>query len=321
MAFVPIARDPPPRYTRRSLALLDALRALTAFTPPPALPECEPGLLADVLEAHGLAPLASYQLEHGRMGAGAPEALRERLLTSYQGIVNDNVLKLVALRGVLREAEDIPVVLLDAAAYVDWLYPHLAFRPVGDLRVAVKAEDAARLAEKARLRALRTDHGGRTAVFSDGKIDLTFQEGLFAGAPADLPLFQRARPYRAFGPGAARPSAEDALLSTVGEQALLGLLAPLVTYVDVRELLRLRLDADYVRARAATLGLSRALHGATLLVAHFFPEVAAEAAAVRPALGFPERVAVERVVDAARDPARLRHLRGADAATRLVVAP
>jgi hypothetical protein len=32
-------------------------------------------------------------------------------------------------------------------------------------------------------------------------------------------------------------------------------------------------------------------------------------------------VAVERVADAARDPARLRHLRGADAAARLVVAP
>jgi hypothetical protein len=34
-----------------------------------------------------------------------------------------------------------------------------------------------------------------------------------------------------------------------------------------------------------------------------------------------ERVAVERVVEAARDPARLRQLRGAEAAARLVVAP
>ncbi len=303
------------------MALLDALRALAAFSPPPALPGCDLALLGDVLEAHGLAPLASYQVEHTRLGAGLSDAFRERLLTSYQGVLNDNVLKLVTLRGVLREAEGVPVVLLDAAAYVDWLYPHLAFRPVGDLRVAVKAEDAIRLAGKAGLRPVRADHGGRTAIFSDGKIDLVFQEGLFAGAPADAPLFERARPYRALGPGAARPSPEDALLSTVGEQALLGLLAPLVTYVDVRELLRLRLDAEYVLARAAALGLSRALHGATLLAAHFFPEVADAAAAVRPALGFAERVAVERVVEAARDPARLRHLRGADVATRLVVAP
>jgi hypothetical protein len=305
------------------VALLDALRALTAFAPPAALPDCDPALLGDVLEAHGLAPLASYQLEHGRIGASAPEALRERLLSSYQGVVNDNVLKLVTLRGILREAEDVTVVLLEGAAYVDWLYPHMAFRPVGALRVAMRGEDGRRLAERTKgaLQLLRTEHGGRTAVFSDGKVDVTFQEGLFAGAPEDAPLYERGTPYRAFGPGARRPSAEDALLSTVGEQALLGLLAPLVTYVDLRELLRLGLDAEYVRRRAGDLGLSRALHGATLLAAHFFPEVADAAAAVRPDLGLAERFAVEGVVASARDPARLRHLRGVDAAARLVVAP
>jgi Uncharacterised nucleotidyltransferase len=305
------------------LALLDALRALTSFTPPPALPDCGLALLADVLEAHGLAPLASYQLESTRLGAGIPDAFRERLLSSYQGVVTDNVLKLVTLRGALRELEGLPVVLLDAAAYVDWLYPHMAFRPVVDVRAAMRAEDAPRFAEamKGRLDLVRTENGGRTALFSDGKVTFAFQEGLFSGAPADVPLFERSRPYRAFGPSAARPSAEDALLSTVGEQALLGLLAPLVTYVDVRELLRLGLDAEYVRARATALGLSRALFGATLLAAHFFPDVADAAAAVRPGLGFAERVAVERVVEAAKDPARLRHVRGADAAARLVVAP
>ncbi|HEY6003326.1 MAG TPA: nucleotidyltransferase family protein [Anaeromyxobacter sp.] len=305
------------------MALLDALRALTAFKPPPALPECELGLLADVLEAHGLAPMASYLLESTRLGAGVPDGFRERLLSSYQGVVTDNVLKLVTLRGALRELEDVPVVLLDAAAYVDWIYPHMAFRPVIDVRAAMRAEHGPRFAErmKGRLELLRTEHEGRTAVFSDGTVAFAFQEGLFSGAPADAPLFERSRPCRAFGPSAARPSPEDALLSTVGEQALLGLLAPLVTYVDVRELLGLGLDAKYLRARAAALGLSRALHGATLLAAHFFPEVADAAALVRPDLGFAERIAVERVVEAARDPARLRHLRGADAAARLVVAP
>jgi hypothetical protein len=305
------------------LPLLDALRALTSFTPPPALPDCDLGVLADVLEAHGLAPLASYQLESTRLGAGVPDALRERLLASYQGVVTDNVLKLVTLRGALRELEDVPVVLLDAAAYVDWLYPHMAFRPVIDVRAAMRAPDLPRFVElrKGRLDLLRTEHGGRTAVFSDGTVTMSFLEGPFSGAPADAPLFARSSPARAFGPTAARPSAEDALLSTVGEQALLGLLAPLVTYVDVRELLKLPLDAAYVRERARALGLARALHGATLLAAHFFPEVADAGAAVRPALGFAERVAVERVVEAASDPARLRHLRGADAAARLVVAP
>lgn len=305
------------------MPLLDALRAVTSFTPPPTLPECELPLLADVLEAHGLAPLASYQIEQTRLGAGLPDGFRERLLSSYQGVVNDAVEKLVGLRGLLRRAPAARLVVLDAAAYLDWLYPHMAFRPLGDLKLAMRAEDAAQFAEASKdvLRLVRTDHGGRTAIFSDGKMTLVFQEGLWAGGPADAPLFERATPYRVFGPSAFRPSAEDALLSTVGEQALLGLLAPLVTYVDVRELLGLELDAAYLAARARALGLTRALHGATLIAAHFFPEVADAAARVRPELGLVERVAVERIVDSAKDPARLRHLRGADAAARLVVAP
>ncbi len=305
------------------MPLLDALRAVTSFTPPAALPECDPALLGDVLEAHGLAPLASYQLEHTRLGAAAPEALRERLLTSYQGVVNDNLLKLVTLRRVLRSAADVRVVVLEAAAYVDWIYPHLAFRPLGDVRLAVAGEDGARFAErvKADLTLARTEHGGRSASFTDGTVTLVLQEGLWPGAPPDSSLFERAQPYRVFGPSAFRPAPEDALLATVGDQANLGLHAPLVTYVDLRELLALPLDDAYVRERAEALGLSRALHGATLLVAHFFPQAADAAARLRPALGFAERIAVERVAEAAKDPARLRHLRGEDAAARLVVAP
>jgi hypothetical protein len=294
-----------------AVALLDALRALTSFAPPTTLPEADLAVLGDVLEAHGLAPLASYQLETTRLGAGVPQAFRER-----------NVLKLVTLRGVLRTAPDVPVVLLDAAAYVDWLYPHMAFRPVGDLRVAIRPADRARLLEAAGgLSIEQEDHDGRTAVLTDGRITITVQDALWAGGPAEGPLFERGRPYRAFGPGAMRPSPEEALLGTIAEQAGMGLLAPLVTFVDLRELLGLELDADHVLGRAEALGLSRALYGAVALVSQVFPEVAEAAARVRPALGLAERIAVERVVEAGKDPARLRHLRGADSAARLVVAP
>jgi hypothetical protein len=216
-------------------------------------------------------------------------------------------------------------VLLGAAAYLEWLYPHMAFRPVGDLRVAVAAEDGPRFAERLgatlNLQLVRTEHAATTAVFTDGALTLTMQEGLWPGAAPDAPLFERARPYRTFGPSARRPAAEEAILSTVAEQALLGLHAPLVTYVDLRELLLGPHDPGYVKERAAALGLSRALHGATLLVSHYFPETEEAAARLRPELGLAERVAVGRVVEAAKDPARLRQLRGADAAARMVVAP
>src|SRR5512141_2581319 len=130
-----------------AVALLDALRVLTAFDPPDELPPCDLAELADVLDAHGLAALASYQLESRRLGAQVPRWFRERLLPLYQGVVNDNVFRLVTLKGALKQV-DVPAVLLDGAAYVDWLYPHLAFRPIGDLRLAVPAVDGARFAEQ-----------------------------------------------------------------------------------------------------------------------------------------------------------------------------
>jgi hypothetical protein len=303
--------------------LLDALRALTSFTPPEKLPECDPALLGDVLEAHGLAALASYQLEQHRLGADAPEGLRERLLTSFQGVVNDNLQKLMTLRALLRDVEGLRVVVLESAAYVDWLYPHLGFRPLGDVRLAVATAEGQRFVDavKGEWKMLRTEHEGRTVVFTNEKASVSMQEGLWPSGPEDGPLYARAEPYRVFGPSAYRPSAEDALLGSVAEQALLGLHAPLVTFVDLRELLARPLDSGYVLARASSLRLERALYGAMLLVSHFFPESEAAAALLRPTLGVAERVAVERVVDAVRDPARLRAVRGADAAARMVVAP
>ena len=305
------------------MALLDAIRALTSFEPPPALPQCDLEELVHVLTAHGLAPLASYQVEHTRLGVGLPPSFREALLGQYQGVVNDNVLKLVGLRGSLRAAPDVPVVLLEAAAYVDWLYPHMAFRPVGDLRIALRGMDGPRFAAavKEHLSLERTEQGDRVAVFGDGRITVTAQEGLWPGGPEDALLFDRRTAHPAFGPSAARPSAEDALLAAVGDQAMNGLLTPLIAFVDLRELVRLRLDAGYVRGRAAALGLSRALYGSCRLLSHFFPEVAPAAGALLPELGPAERVAVDRVVEAASDPARLRHLRGTEEVARLVVAP
>jgi hypothetical protein len=309
-----------------SVPLLDAIRALCEFDPPERLPPCDLDELADVLVAHGLAPLASYHVENRLVGAGLPDSFRERLLTVYQGVVNDNLYRVLTLRGLLREVGGVAAVVLDGAAYADWLYPHLAFRPLGDLRLAVRGDDGARFAEAASRAGFaleETGQGGRTATFGDGKIQVEIQEGLWPGAAADPGLFERRRPYPAFGPSAARPSPEDAVLGVVAGQALLGLYAPLHTFVDLRELLRLEPPADLglVRRRAAELGLARALRGSMTLLARFFPQVAERALSLRPGLGPAERIAVEAVVESAGDPARLRHLRGAEAAARAVVAP
>ncbi|MEY2669059.1 MAG: hypothetical protein RJA59_1697, partial [Pseudomonadota bacterium] len=146
-----------------TLPLHEAIRALSAFEPPPTLPPCDLARLAEVLEANGLAPIASYHLETCALGAGVPAQFREKLLSLYQGVVNDNVYRVMTLRGALK-ASPVPVVLLSGLAAIDWLYPHLAFRPLGDLRLAVRGEDGARFAEAARGAGFRVEAvagGGR----------------------------------------------------------------------------------------------------------------------------------------------------------------
>jgi hypothetical protein len=305
--------------------LSDAIRALSAFDPPAELPPVDLALLADVLEANGLAPIASYHLETRPVGAGLPAQFREKLLALYQGVVNDNVYRVMTLRGALK-ASEVPVVVLGGLAAVDWLYPHLAFRPLGDVRLAVRGDDGELFAEAARGAGFRFEGpgaGGHGAAFSDDRVRFTIQEGLWQGGPPDVELFARGVRLPALGSRILRPSPEDMLLATVAEQAELGLFAPLVTFVDLRELLHLdpSLDSLYVKTRAAALGLSRALHGSLALLSVHFPEVASAARALTPTLSAPERALVDAVVHSARDPSRLSHLRGAETAARLVVLP
>jgi hypothetical protein len=317
----------PSRLTRYTgaVALLDALRVLTDFDPPAALPPCDLEELAAVLDAHGLAPLASYQLESRRLGAGLPMWFREKLLPLYQGVVNDNVFRMMTLKGILRGVE-VPAVVLDGAAYVDWLYPHLAFRPVGELRLLVRGDDGARFAAGAAPAGFLpagTGRGGHTATLSDGRVELRLQEGLVAGRLDDHGLLSRASPYPVMGPTAVRPSAGDALLLSVADAAAMGLQVPLLAVVDLRELL-LRIEpgeGPELRARAGAAGLLRALHGALALAAHFYPAVAERVAPLTPELSRAERAAVEAGVDAASHPARLRRVRGTEEAARLLLAP
>lgn len=307
------------------MALLDALRVLTSFDPPAELPACDLDELLDVLDAHGLAPLASFQIESRGLGARVPMPMRERLLGLYQGTINDNVYRMVTLKGILR-AVAVPAVVLDGAAYVDWLYPHLAFRPLGQLRLAVRGQDGQRFADGAGsvgFPPAGTGPGGHTALLSDGRIELRIQEGLVAGSGQDHGLFERCEPYAVMGPTAARPSSGDALLMSVSEIAKMGLQAPLLAYVDLRELL-LRVATDEieaVKARARQAGLERALYGALELSAHFYPQTAERAAALSPELARAERAAVDTLVDSCRDPSRLRRLRGVEEAGRLLLSP
>src|SRR5690348_14686047 len=123
-----------PRPPMPSLTLLDTFRVLSSFERPrQSLAGAPWEEYVDWAIAQGLAPLAAYNLEYRLAGADAPEWARDRLLSVYQGSLNDNVMKLVNFKRAVDELEGRRVVLLGAASYAESLYPHVAFRPVLDL--------------------------------------------------------------------------------------------------------------------------------------------------------------------------------------------
>src|SRR5215469_5650476 len=115
-------------------SLLDTFRVLASFSPPRASLRGAPwDDYVDWAISQGLAPLAAYNLEYRLGGGAAPEWARDRLLSVYQGELNDNVMKLVNFKRAVDELEGRRIVILGAASYAEALYPHVAFRPVPDL--------------------------------------------------------------------------------------------------------------------------------------------------------------------------------------------
>src|SRR5713101_6273288 len=123
-------------------SLLDTFRVLSAFDPPRcSLADAPWDEYVDWAIAQGLGPLSAYNLEYRLAGAGAPEWARDRLLSVYQGSLNDNVMKLVNFKRTIDDLEGRKVVLLGAASYAEALYPHVAFRPVSELEMLLPPGD------------------------------------------------------------------------------------------------------------------------------------------------------------------------------------
>jgi len=269
--------------------LLDTFRTLAAFSP--ALTSLRGAPWEDYVDwaiAQGLAPLAAYNLEYRLGGGGAPEWARDRLLSVYQGSLNDNVMKLVNFKRAVDELEGRRVVLLGAASYAESLYPHVAFRPVLDLDLLLPATDLdpfVGFLGKAEFK-LVASHP-RLRILSDGRTQITLHGGLLGPGfeSEEGGLLERALPLRAFGPSVFRLAAEDALLASILEQAHAGYSIPMITFVDLRELLlgapsmqgaySRPLDLDRIRERATRWRLHRAVYASTRIVAGLFPETTA----------------------------------------------
>lgn len=296
--------------------LLTLFRTLSSFAPArgTSLKDAPWESFVDWTIAHGLGPLAAYNLEYRLAGAGAPEWVRERLLSVYQGTLNDNVMKLVSFKRAVTELQGRKLLLFGAASNAEALYPHAAFRPVTELHLLLKRNEPEGFAGYlkrngfVKLAGSEGAEGSEFAVSDDHATLLLYSGFLGEGREAvEAEILGRAIPTRVYGPSVSRPDVEDAVLLAVYEQAKAGFEVPFITFVDLRELLlgapslvgpysEKPPKAEVLRERAKAMGLERALYASLSVTARLFPETEALAKAALPKLGLGTRKLLDAVL-------------------------
>ncbi|XXF79123.1 nucleotidyltransferase family protein [Myxococcaceae bacterium GXIMD 01537] len=320
-----------------ALSLLDTFRILASFNPPRVpLRDAPWEEYVDWAIGQGLAPLAAYNLEY-RMGrAGAPDWARDRLMAIYSGSVNDNVMKLVNFKRAVDELEGRKLVLLGGAVFAEGLYPHVGFRPVLDIQVLMRKVDIEGFTGFLSHHEFRPEPdepgSGVTRILSDGRTPLfLYADVLGTERRAELQgVFDRALPMRAFGPSLFRPDLEDALLLECLDHARRGYEVPLLSFVDLRELVTgaqgmggsvysRPLDVAALLERARAWRLERALYTSLSITARLFPETEAAVAPALPPLRRATRELLDRLVVApVATPGRKTAFRGTERLRRLL---
>jgi hypothetical protein len=310
-------------------SMLEVFRTLSSFSPVRAdLSKAPWDAYVDWAISQGLAPLAAYNLEYRLGQCGAPEWARDRLLSIYAGSANDNVMKLVNFKQQVDELEGRTVVLLGAASFVESLYPHVAFRPVIDVRVLVPESDLDGFANFLKRGQFRPDESIVDAskaerTLSDTRTVIYLHGHLATNPEGDRELLGRALPMKVFGPSVRRLDLEDSILTHVLLMARAGFEVPMIELVDLRELVlgapslggvySRPVDAAALHARAKAFSIDRALYAALKLVERLFPDTAAAVAPLVPQISFPVREVLERLlVSPLADVGRTQGFRGED---------
>jgi len=317
-------------------SLIDTFRTLASFSPPKrSLKDAPWEDYVDWAIAQGLGPLAAYNLEYRLGGADAPAWARDRLLSVYQGSVNDNVLKLVNFKRAVDDFEGKRALVLGGAAFAEALYPHVAFRPVIDLELLLRPEDVGPLSTHLSAVRFLPQKGelppGAIRDLFDGNTHLYLYAELLGGRSREeeSALFDRALPMRVYGPSFFRLELEDAILVTCLSHAREGYRIPLLSLVDLRELLRgapdvsgpysRPVDFALLRQRAKAWRIDRALYASTAIVARLFPDAQAAAEQAQPTLRPATKRLLDRwVVEPLSTVGRVTSVRGSDRLRRLL---
>jgi hypothetical protein len=317
-------------------SLLDTFRILSSFDPPRgSLREAPWEEYVDWAIGQGLAPLAAYNLEYRLAGAGAPEWARDRLLSVYQGSVNDNVMKLVNFKQIVDELEGRKLLVMGAAAFAEAVYPHVGFRPVLDIQVLLRRVDvegfSGYLAQHHFKPEKDETNSGAAKLLSDGRTAIYLFADMLGPARREAiqGIFERARPWKVYGPSIFRPDLEDAILLLCLEHARQGYQVPWLSFIDLRELVTgaTSMGGIYSRPvevaalleRAREWRLERALYTSLSIIERLFPETASAVASARPPLRRATRELLNRlVVEPVSVPGSRGVLRGADRLRRLL---
>ena len=227
------------------------------------------------------------------------------------------------------------MLMLGGAAFAEALYPHVGFRPVLEIQLLLQRLDLdpfTHFLAQAQFKPEPDDMGsGAARVLSDGRTPLFLHTDLLGAAGRErlAGVFARARPMKIYGPSFYRPELEDAVLLLCLEHARQGYQVPLLSFVDLRELMTgaqglsgpysRAVDAGVLRERARAWRLERALYASLAILAGLFPAAAEPAQAAQPALRGATRTLLERLVVApSLTLGRTRVVRGGDRLRRLL---
>ncbi len=186
---------------------------------------------------HGLGPLAAYNLEYKLGQCRAPQWAKDRLLSVYQAVANDNVMKLVNFKRTLAELEGRRLVVLGGACFAESVYPHVAFRPVAELSLWVPSTDVAPLVGYLSHAGFnKVSESDSLVTLSDTRSTLLIYHRIF-GEGLDGSVLVTAEPMPVYGPSLYRLPLEAALAveAKLAEQAEFQI--PRIVLIDVRELL------------------------------------------------------------------------------------
>ncbi len=302
---------------RRRMAELPSaawLADVTRFDPPKhidAPPDWDEAV--QVLAHHGLAPIAAYNLNYRMPETDCPDFAKEMLLGFFQGISSDNVFKFVMLKNLVGSL-GVQVAMLDGAAFAENLYPHIAFRPVPELKLLVPREDVPMIMEAMREERFvdvepdEPDPEAPAVTLFNERFYTKLFTSILPNEKAMPGLFERAVAAKAYGASVTRLAAEDALVVHALTLARHGFAVPLVQLIDLREMVKgespmafrggpgAAIDPKVVKERAKAFGAERALWAALEILVHYHPEVEDQARAMQPDLSFASRKLLETAV-------------------------